>query len=124
MDDEEVEALARYAYEGGHLKRSARTGWWMVGVSDPESVAEHTLRTALLGYLLAEIEGADAARTAVLCLFHDMQETRIGDIPCVGKEYLRAAHPAEVTADQGRGLPDAPARAVTGGGEEYEAPEP
>jgi len=123
MDDEEVQALARYAYEVGHLKRSARTGWWMVGVSDPESVAEHTMRTALLGYLLAEIEGADAARTAVLCLFHDMQETRTGDIPYVGKEYLRAADPAEVTADQVRGLPDAAASAVTAAVQEYEAQE-
>jgi putative hydrolase of HD superfamily len=123
MDDEELQALARYAYEIGHLKRSARTGWWMVGISHPESVAEHTLRTALLGYLLAEMEGADPARTAVLCLFHDMQETRIGDIPYVGKEYLRAADPAAVTADQVRGLPDAAARAVTGAVHEYEAQE-
>jgi putative hydrolase of HD superfamily len=106
MDDEELQALARYAYEIGHLKRSARTGWWMVGISHPESVAEHTLRTALLGYLLAE-----------------MQETRIGDIPYVGKEYLRAADPAAVTADQVRGLPDAAARAVTGAVHEYEAQE-
>src|SRR5947209_1467169 len=122
MDDEQLQALARYAYEVGHLKRSARTGWWMVGVSDPESVAEHTLRTALLGYLLAEMEGADAARTAVLCLFHDIQ-TRIGDIPYVGKEYLRAADPAEVTADQVRGLPDEAANAVTGARQEYDAQE-
>ena len=123
MDNEEVQALARYAYEVGHLKRSARTGWWMVGISDPESVAEHTLRTALLGFLLAEMEGADAARTAVLCLFHDTQETRIGDIPYVGKEYLRAADPSDVTADQVLGLPDEAARAVTGAVQEYEAQE-
>src|SRR2546429_10031823 len=106
MDDEEVQALARYAYEVGHLKRSARTGWWMVGVSDPESVAEHTMRTALLGYLLAEIEGADAARTAVLCLFHDMQETRSGDNHYVGQGYLGAGEPAHGTADAKRWVPD------------------
>jgi putative hydrolase of HD superfamily len=123
LDDEQVRALARYAYEIGHLKRSARTGWWMVGVSNPESVAEHTMRTALLGYLLAELEGADAARTAVLCLFHDLQETRTGDIPYMGKEYLRAADPTEVAADQVRGLPDQAARAVTAAVQEYEEQE-
>src|SRR6266581_3295155 len=72
MDENGLQGLARFAYELGHLKQSARTGWWMVGVSHPESVAEHTLRTALLGFVLAEMEGADAARTAVLCLFHDV----------------------------------------------------
>jgi putative hydrolase of HD superfamily len=123
MDDKELQALARFAYEIGHLKRSARTGWWMVGISDPESVAEHALRTALLGFLLAEMEGANAARTAVLCLFHDIQETRTGDIPYVGKEYLRTADPADVAADQVRGLPEEAASAVRGAVEEYEAQE-
>jgi putative hydrolase of HD superfamily len=123
MGNDEFQALARYVYEIGHLKQSARTGWWMVGISNPESVAEHTLRTALLGYLLGEMEGADAARTAVLCLFHDMQETRIGDIPYVGKAYVRTADPADVSADQVRGLPDEAARAVMEAVREYEAQE-
>ncbi|HEX9314813.1 MAG TPA: HD domain-containing protein, partial [Actinomycetota bacterium] len=55
MDENGLQGLARFAYELGHLKQSARTGWWMVGVSHPESVAEHTLRTALLGFVLAEM---------------------------------------------------------------------
>lgn len=123
MDEHGSQGLARFAYELGHLKRSARTGWWMAGVSHPESVAEHTMRTALLGFVMAEIEGADAARTAVLCLFHDIAETRTGDIPRMGKEYLRATPAREVTADQVRDLPAEAAAAVMGVVDEYEAQE-
>jgi putative hydrolase of HD superfamily len=121
MDENGLQGLARFAYELGHLKQSARTGWWMVGVSHPESVAEHTLRTALLGFVLAEMEGADAARTAVLCLFHDVAETRTGDIPRMGKEYVQAAPAVNVTADQVRDLPEEAAAAVAGAVDEYEA---
>ena len=49
--------------------------------------------------------GADPAKTAVLCLFHDTQETRIGDVPSVGKAYVVTAPNPEVTTDQVAGFP-------------------
>nr|GID85867.1 hypothetical protein Ade03nite_47910 [Actinoplanes derwentensis] len=45
---EDAEAIAAFGYELGLLKRVRRTGWWHAGVRDPESVAEHTMRTAQL----------------------------------------------------------------------------
>ena len=48
MPDEPA-ALAAFGYELGLLKRIRRAGWWHVGVRDPESVAEHSLRTARKG---------------------------------------------------------------------------
>ena len=75
----------------GLLKRYKRTGWLIAGVDNPESIAEHTFRTAIIGYLLARMEGADPAKTATLCLFHDTQESRIGDVPSVGKAYVVTA---------------------------------
>jgi len=36
---------------------------------------------AIIGAMLAVAEGADPARTSLMCTFHDTQETRIGDIP-------------------------------------------
>jgi putative hydrolases of HD superfamily len=98
------EAMARYIFELGHLKATPRTGWTLAGISNPESVADHSFRTALIGVLLAHEEGADPARTALICLFHDTTETRLGDIPSVGKKYLRES-PEEVVADQTRELP-------------------
>jgi putative hydrolase of HD superfamily len=101
-----------YLYEVGLLKRSRRTGWWLAGVKDPETVAEHTFRTAVIGYALAVLEGADPNRTAALCLFHDTPETRTGDIPSVGRAYVRAAPDVRVVADQVAGCPPAIEQAI------------
>jgi putative hydrolase of HD superfamily len=105
--------MARYIFEMGHLKATPRTGWTLAGITNPESVADHSFRTALIGVILACAEGADPARTALLCLFHDTTETRLGDIPSVGKKYLREA-PEEVVADQTRELPDDLAEMIAG----------
>jgi putative hydrolase of HD superfamily len=58
------------------------------------------------------MEGADPAKTAAMCLFHDTQETRIGDVPSVGKADVVAAPNPEVTADQVADVPAAAGRAV------------
>ena len=123
MNENTLAALARYLYELGHLKRSKRTGWWLPGISDPESVAEHTFRTALIGYVLAQTEGADSGRTALLCLFHDTPETRVGDIPSVGRRYLTEAPARDVVADQVADLPEHLSHAITELVDEYEAQE-
>ena len=64
--------------------------------------------------MLTMMEGADPSRVALLCLFHDSQETRVGDIPHIGRKYLRAAPNQEVTADQVANAHPA-ARAAAGG---------
>jgi putative hydrolases of HD superfamily len=97
MTDESLDGVANYLFEMGLLKHAKRTGWWIAGVKDPETIAEHSFRTAILGTMLASLEGADPARVAVLCLFHDTQETRVGDIPHIGRRYLTAAENEAVT---------------------------
>src|SRR5437764_6617639 len=100
MNDQDLTGATGYLFEMGLLKRAKRTGWWIAGVKDPETIAEHSFRTAILGTMLAVMEGADPSRVAVLCLFHDTQETRTGDIPHIGRRYLTAADNEAVTADQ------------------------
>lgn len=114
-------AAAAFAYELGVLKRLRRAGWWHAGVRDPESVAEHTTRVAQLAALLATEEGAAPERAAFLALWHDMQETRTGDLPHTARAYLDKPDPERITADQTHRLP-APARqAVRDAVAEYEA---
>lgn len=95
-----VDAAVRYLYEVGQLKLSKRTGWWHAGVPEPESVAEHTFRAAVIGYVLAVMEHADPGLTATLCLFHDVIETRTGDIPNVAKAYVTHEPDVRIAADQ------------------------
>jgi putative hydrolases of HD superfamily len=117
---EDAEALAGFAYELGLLKRIRRSGWWHAGVRDPESVAEHTMRTAHLAALIAAEEGADPARAAFLALWHDSQETRTGDLPHTATAYLTKPDPRQITADQTEQLPERSRRMVRDAVDEYE----
>src|SRR4029453_4694283 len=118
-----LEGLTNFLYEMGLLKRYKRTGWMIAGIDNPESIAEHSFRTAIIGYLLAVMEGADPAKTAAMCLFHDTQETRIGDVPSVGKAYVVTAPNVEVTTDQVADFPAEAGQAIHELVEEYEARE-
>ncbi|MEU3059627.1 HD domain-containing protein [Streptomyces subrutilus] len=118
---DDLSAVARFLYEAGTLKNTARTGWWMAGVKQPESVAEHSWRTSLIASIIAKLEGADPARAAFLAVWHDTQETRTGDVNHLGKKYSSGADPAAVTADQTAGMPELLASAIQGLVAEYEA---
>ncbi|MFK8910148.1 HD family hydrolase [Streptomyces sp. YS-3] len=100
MADDQSRGTAGFLFEMGMLKRAKRSGWWIVGVKDPETIAEHSFRTAIIGSVLAMMEGADPAKVALMCVFHDTQETRVSDIPRIGRRYLQAATNEAVTADQ------------------------
>ncbi|MEV6708509.1 HD domain-containing protein [Micromonospora wenchangensis] len=122
-DDHDAAGAMRFIFEAGVLKRAARTGWWFAGVKHPESIADHSFRTALIGMMLAAMEGADPARVSMLCVLHDTQETRITDIPHIARRYLTAAPNATVTADQVATCPPAVADLVNAAVVEYEAGE-
>ena len=80
-EDHPLAGTATFLYEMGQLKNLPRAGWLLLGIPQPESVAEHSFRVAVIGITLAAMEGADVGRTAALCLMHDAHETRIGDVP-------------------------------------------
>lgn len=122
--DQDAQGIATFAFEMGVLKRQRRSGWWHVGVRDPESVAEHSFRVAQLAALIAAEEGGDPARAAYLGLWHDSQETRIGDIPHTARPYMESRPNNEaITRDQVSGMPGAAAKTVLEAVVEYEAQE-
>jgi putative hydrolases of HD superfamily len=114
-------AIGAFLIEAGHLKRTKRTGWWIAHVRDPESVAEHSFRTGIIAYVLAIMENADPDRTAALALFHDLAETRLGDVPSTGKRYINTADAQDVVADQTADLPAEVAQPVRDLVAEFEA---
>jgi len=121
--DHPLAGVATYLFEMGHLKHLTRAGWLLLGISRPETVAEHSFRVGVVGITLAALEGADVGRTAALCLLHDAHETRIGDVPSVGRAYVTTAVPEAVTAHQASAMPDEVASVVHGLVAEYEATE-
>lgn len=117
---DELAGVAGLLYEFGLLKRYKRTGWLVAGVRDPESIADHSFRAAVIAAVIARLEGGNPERAAFMSLFHDTQETRVTDIPYIGKRYLKAAANEEVTADQTRALPGTVAGMVREAVGEYE----
>src|SRR5215472_12386032 len=121
--DHPLAGVATFLFEMGHLKHLTRAGWLLLGIPQPETVAEHSFRVGVVGITLAALEGADVGRTAALCLLHDAHETRIGDVPSVGRAYVTTAVPEAVTAHQTSAMPDAAAKVVQDLVAEYEAGE-
>lgn len=121
----EFEAAAQFIYEVGQLKRVPRTGWFLAGVGDPESVAEHSFRVTIAGILLASMTASevDVGRVAMMCAFHDIAETRIGDVASVARPYLDKPAESLVVSDQTVGMPEQTRTLVLELVREYEAGE-
>ncbi|MDD5416898.1 MAG: HD domain-containing protein [Candidatus Aenigmarchaeota archaeon] len=85
MNEKEIIEFAKLV---GKLKTTVRTGWKMRGVKNPESVAEHSFRTALLAMLIADNKNLDTNKLIRMALLHDLEEAIIGDITTPHKEKL------------------------------------
>ncbi|MBN1913160.1 MAG: HD domain-containing protein [Candidatus Omnitrophica bacterium] len=83
-----VKGIINFLAEAGQLKRVKRSGWWVAGIRDPESVAEHSFRCAVIGYILARMEKANSHKVLLMCLFNDIHEARINDLHKVGHRYI------------------------------------
>ncbi|HDQ05356.1 MAG TPA: HD domain-containing protein [Candidatus Bathyarchaeota archaeon] len=80
MPDASLQSLIKFLRITGILKQTERTGWVEVGVYQPESVADHTFRTAFLCMLYADMEDLDPLKLVRMALIHDLPEAVIGDL--------------------------------------------
>lgn len=72
-----------------NLDRIPRLGYLLRGVSDPESVSEHTWHVVFLVWVLSEsISDIDRLRALEIAMVHDIAELRIGDFPRTASRYL------------------------------------
>ncbi len=98
--------IADFLFEAGLLKTTSRTGWETVR-APRESVAEHSWRTAVVGYVLARMAGlspSDESSLIKACLFHDLHEARIGDLHRLAKLYGKLDE-KKCEKEQREGLP-------------------
>jgi putative hydrolases of HD superfamily len=73
--------VIEFAKTVGKLKEIKRAGWVRRGIPDPESIADHSFRAALLGMVLSDSEGLDTEKVMRMLLLHDLEESVTGDIP-------------------------------------------
>ena len=106
--------IAKFLYETGQLKRVKRSGWWIAGVENPETVAEHSFRTVVIAYILAQLEGVDLEKVVTMALFHDMAEARTNDAHRIVRRYVKWEDvDRKAVEDQSKRLPDGIAKRMT-----------
>ncbi len=90
--------LCNYIFELGALKKFKHSGFKLTGVRQPDSIAEHAFRTAIIAYFIAKEEKhGDPEKVAFHALLHDNAEARITDLHKVAQRYINPKK-AELTA--------------------------
>ncbi|MBF0479513.1 MAG: HD domain-containing protein [Candidatus Omnitrophica bacterium] len=115
-------AAVDFFAEAGLLKKIKRSGWWVAGIKDPETVAEHCFRCAVMGYYMAHLEGVDPYKVLLMTLFNDIHEARINDLHKMGHYYIDFKEAEKkVFADQIRPLDKKVSREMAGIRGDYDA---
>lgn len=86
-----MDNCSKYIFETGALKKVKRSGWWIAKIDNPESVAEHSFRAAIIAFIISKLEGktdSDTNRICTATIFHDMHETRILDLHKIAARYI------------------------------------
>ncbi|RLI22398.1 phosphohydrolase [Candidatus Bathyarchaeota archaeon] len=83
------EGIVDFLQNAGLLKRVKRSGWisW-VGIENPESVADHSYRSALIAMLIADLKGLDTKKLIQMLLLHDIHEALTGDYDYFAKREI------------------------------------
>lgn len=79
-DDPVMSKLLNFFCRVGDLKRISRRGWILRGIKDPESIAEHTFRAAIMAWFLSKKEkNINIEKIIKMALIHDICEVYAGD---------------------------------------------
>lgn len=78
--DETSRSLVRFFVMSGRLKAEKRRGWVKkLGITHPESVADHSYRLALMTMVFSDSRGLDTEKAMRLAILHDLPEALVGD---------------------------------------------
>lgn len=80
MNKKSLRIFNDFVHDVGKLKRKDRAGWVRHQIETPESVAEHSFRTAVLALVLAEKFGLDVNKTVKMAIIHDLAEYKVPDL--------------------------------------------
>lgn len=76
-----MDEIIKFFIEIGKLKKMPRQGWVLRGIKNPESIAEHTFRVAIMAWILADKKNSklNLGRIIKMALVHDLCEIYAGD---------------------------------------------
>jgi len=80
-----------FIFELGQLRKIEHEGWRLINADNIDSVAEHSLRAAQIGFILAKLENyQNPLEVVAIAVFHDVAECRTGDFHKVANRYINA----------------------------------
>jgi putative hydrolases of HD superfamily len=113
--------ITNYIFELGALKKFHHSGTRLAGVNEPDTIAEHVYRSALIAFVLADMEKADPSKSAMICLLHDNAEARITDLHKVARRYIDSSKSEKAAfRDQTANLPEDTAKVFNKYFQEFE----
>ena len=106
MKNKDIKKIMQFISEAGMLKNVTRSGWSVLGIKNPESVAEHCFRSSMIGYVLAVLEKASVQKVLLMTMLNDMSEARITDLHKMAQHYINTEDAEDRSYfDQISGLP-------------------
>jgi len=84
-----IRGILSLANIAGALKKVKRKGWttW-VGIENPESVAEHSFRCAVLAMCIGDLKKLNTEKLIKITLLHDIHEALTGDYDYFDKQRM------------------------------------
>lgn len=77
-------SLLEFIHVCENLKKETRKGWLRSGISEPESVADHSWRVGMICLTVSTLQesplGLDVGKMIKMALIHDLAEAATGDI--------------------------------------------
>ena len=74
-----MENILKFLLQVGKLKKIKRTGWILRDVKNPESVAEHSFRLAIMAWVFGQKKNLNLEKLIKMALIHDLVEVLAGD---------------------------------------------
>lgn len=88
MNDEQK--ITNFLFEVGTMRKLARMHRQVLLTDDlSDSIASHSYRVTIIGWFLAKMEKVDPYKVVMMCLLHDLDESRSGDHNWVHKRYTK-----------------------------------
>jgi len=100
----DVNRIVDFLFEVGTLRNMKRMHCQILGKQANDTIASHSLETAITGIILAKMENVDENKVLKMCLFHDIAEARTGDANFIHSHYVEQ-NEKRVLEDQLSGTP-------------------
>ncbi len=103
--NQKTDMLVNFLFEVGTLRKIARSHRQALLTNDlTDNISSHSFRVAFIGYFLAKMEKADSSKVMLMCLLHDVPESRSGDQNWIHKKYVKVFED-EILKDQVDSIP-------------------